>query len=297
MQINATNMTDLTRSYRSNFNTGFSEAASQYMQVATVVPSSAKENVYPWLGRFPGMREWLGERVIKNVSTHRYALANRKWEETISVERDDIEDDQYGTYAPMMQAMGDAAATQPDQLVFGVVKAGFTSFCFDGQYFFDTDHPVKNADGTMGSKSNLYAGAARPWYLLDTTRPLKPFLFQDRRRPEFIAKDKITDDNYFLKDQYLYGSSSRNNAGYGFWQMCFASRESFTEANFEKVFTDMSSQVGDEGRPLAIRPNVLLVSTLDEIAAEKILKAVARTGGETNVNLNRVRIITSPWLL
>jgi phage major head subunit gpT-like protein len=296
MIINAQNMADLTRAYRANFNGGMGEVQPQWNQIATEVPSTTGSNVYPWLGRFPGMREWIGERVVKNLTTNRYQLANKSWEETIEVARDDIEDDQYGVYAPLMTAMGQAAATQPDELIFATVKAGFTAACFDGQFFFDTDHPVTGADGSVTSASNLYAGSARAWFLLDTTRPLRPFIFQNRRRPEFIAKDRPTDDNYFYKKSFLYGTDSRNAAGYGFWQMAFASKETLNEANFEKVWSDMSSQSGDEGRPLPIRPNVLLIGTKDEITAERILKNAARTGGETNVNLNRVRIIASPWL-
>ena len=40
-----------------------------------------------------------------------------------------------------------SSSGHPDELIFNLLKNGFTSPCFDGQNFFDTDHPVIGEDG------------------------------------------------------------------------------------------------------------------------------------------------------
>ena len=61
------------------------------------------------------------------------------------------------------------------------------------------------------------------WFLLSTKRPVKPFIFQNRRKPQLVSKDKFGDDNVFFKKEYVYGVDSRCNAGYGLWQLAFGS--------------------------------------------------------------------------
>ena len=104
------------------------------------VPSSTKENVYPWLGTLPSMQKWAGDRIIRNLKAHKYSIENEKFEMTIAVKRDDIEDDQVGIYGPMFRDMGAQAGLHPNQLVFGALKKGHELACYDGQYFFDADH-------------------------------------------------------------------------------------------------------------------------------------------------------------
>ena len=111
MLINRANMDTLFASYNAAFRTGLAamQANSQYTQVAMTVPSSTAEEVYAWLGKIPGLKEWVGERVIENLRQHGYTLRNRDFEDTIEVDRNHIEDDRYGVYAPMFTALGEAA--------------------------------------------------------------------------------------------------------------------------------------------------------------------------------------------
>lgn len=67
--------------------------------------------------------------------------------------------------------------------------------------------------------------AANPtaWFLLDTSKPIKPLIFQQRKAPQFIAKDSINDDNVFFQKQFVYGTDSRDNAGFSLWQLAYGS--------------------------------------------------------------------------
>lgn len=67
------------------------------------------------------------------------------------------------------------------------------------------------------------AGEDEAWYLLCTTKSLKPLIYQERKAPKFDALIDDKDENVFMKKQYLYGVHARSNAGYGFWQMAYGS--------------------------------------------------------------------------
>ena len=299
MIINASNLKTLFIAFRAAFQGGLGQAESQYPAVATVVPSTTGAEEYGWLGTFPNMREWLGDRVVNGAKTHGYTIKNRPFELTYAVPRAAIEDDQYGIYTPAFTEMGRATQAHPDQLVFGEALAnGHTAACYDGQYFFDTDHPVLKADGSTESQSNVdeNSGNGTPWFLLDTSRALKPIIFQNRKAPNFVAKTAETDDNVFDRGEYVYGVDSRANVGYGFWQLAYRSRKDLTEENFTAAFTAMTGRKGDHGRPLGIRPTTLVVPASLEITADKLLTAMYGANGASNVLAGKVKILVCPWL-
>lgn len=55
-------------------------------------------------------------------------------------------------YTPLFSNMGEAAALQPDELVFGAMMSGFNEKCYDGLSFFNTAHKV--GDATYSNRSN-----------------------------------------------------------------------------------------------------------------------------------------------
>lgn len=296
MIINRQSLTTLTTGYKAHFQRGFAGVAPMWEKIATRVPSATAAEEYGWLGAFPGMREWIGERQIKNLAQHGYTIKNRRFEATVSVPVPSINDDQHGIYAPMMEEMGRSAAEHPDTLVYGLLKDGFTTNCYDGQFFFDTDHPVIGADRVERSVSNFQAGALAPWFLLDTRRALKPLIFQERKKPQFVAKDDPADDRVFMKDEYVYGTDSRGNVGFGFWQMAYGSKADLTEANLQAAYTAMTTLKGDEDRPLGILPNLLVVHPSLKFKADELLKAQMKNGGASNIMQGLVESLSSPWL-
>ncbi|KAF1009064.1 MAG: hypothetical protein GAK28_00697 [Luteibacter sp.] len=299
MFINATNLRTLYTAFNAAFRGGLGMAESQYAQIATTVSSSTGSEEYAWLGNFPGMREWIGDRVINGVKEHGYTIKNKPYELTIGVPRTAIEDDQYGVFQPMFQEMGRSVNAQPDEMCFGLLKNGNTSLCYDGQYFFDTDHPVIGPDGMAQSQSNWddNGGAGSAWYLLDTSRALKPIIFQNRKDPQFVAKTNENDDNVFFRSEYVYGVDARRNVGYGFWQMAYGSRKPLTEENLIAAYTAMAERKGDNGRTLAIRPTLLVVRPGLKFAAAKLVNATTLANGAENVLKGMVQVLDSPWIV
>lgn len=276
--------TALKKSFNDAYKTMRTDAV--FTKIATAVPSSSTSNTYDWLGDFPTLQEWIGDRVIKDMKAQAYQITNKLYEATLGVKRTAVEDDNYGHYAMVAASMGEEAAQHPDRLMAALMAAGTASLCYDGQNFFDTDHPVyPNVDGTgvAATVSNYNSGGGSPgaaWYLLDTRKALKPFIFQERTKPEFEDKtNAATSDHVFIKDQYLHGVRYRCNGGYGFWQMAYCSKAALDATNFEAARDAMTAFKGDGGRPLGIRPTTLVVPSSLRSAAENLIKKANLTGG------------------
>ncbi len=295
MIINQANLSILFTAYKAAFAQAYEGAPSEWAQLATSIPSSTSENIYAWLGLNTNFREWIGDRVIQNLKTHDYRVKNKTFENTVSVNRESIDDDQYGIFNPLMAQLGQDAKEHPDLLLFELLKAGFETPCFDGQYFFDTDHPV-GASGREKPVSNFHGGTGRPWFLLDTSRVIKPLILQKRREYDFVAKTDPRDDNVFERNEYVYGVDARLNVGFGLWQLAYASKEKLDGNAFNDVYAQMQSLKGDHGRPLGIRPKLLLVAPQDRAAALEVVKAERSANGATNINRDVVDVLATSWL-
>lgn len=297
MIINQGNLKTLFTAYKAAFQGGLGQAPSQYLEIATVVPSTTGSEEYGWLGSLGSVRKWVGDRVVNGLATYGYTIKNESWELTEGVPRPAIEDDQYGVYTPLMAEMGRAMAANPDQLVYGLLASGLTAKCYDGQAFFSAAHPVVNAAGKTVTQSNLDSGGAGSyWYLFDTSRALKPLIFQDRKAPTFVAKTSDTDDNVFDRNEFVYGADRRCNAGFGFWQMAYASNQALDATNLKAAITAMTARTGDGGRPLGINPTLLVVPSTLEFAARALVLNALTTGGATNELAGRVQMQVSSWL-
>jgi phage major head subunit gpT-like protein len=296
MIINAENLAAVRTGFSTAYKKGLGQTSSQFAKFATIVTASTKEQKYGWLGKIPGVREWIGARVVQNLSQHDYSIKERKWELTIGVDRDDIETDNIGVYAPMFEEMGQSTGSKWDELVFGLYNAGFFTPCYDGQNYFDTDHPVLDADGDLVSVANTDGGDGPAWFLVDNSRALKPVILQKRKDFNFVAKDKETDDNVFGLNEYVYGADARANAGYGFWQFAWGSRQPLTPDNYEKARVALMEMKGDYGRPLGIKPDTIIVPPRLERSANKIIKNEKGPNGEDNEFQGTATVEVVSWL-
>ncbi|HDL6015449.1 TPA: Mu-like prophage major head subunit gpT family protein [Mannheimia haemolytica] len=293
----------LDTAFRKEFSAGLKVLEPQWGTVAMKVSSSTATNTYAWLGQFPKMQEWVGDRQIKNMQAQGMTIENKLFESTVAVPRTAIEDDQVGLFTPMVKQAAQSAAELPDDLVFSLLKKGKTTLCYDGQNFFDTDHPVyQNVDGTGTSKtqSNITTGSAsdKPaFYVLDDSQAIKPLIWQERTTPEIETKfDPSESDHVFMKDQYLWGVRARGNAGFGFWQLIHRVEDSeLNSETLEKVLTAMRTLKGDGDKQLNIRPTTLLVPPSLEFAARKLLEAEL-IDGTTNTLKGVLKVVVNPFI-
>ena len=143
----------LAKGLLTNFFEGYNSVETHWQEVATKVPSTARSENYAWIGSIPRLRRMKGERVPKKLLEHTYTITNEEFEASIEVNHADIKDDQTGQYGIQAKSIGESAKAFPDELVFEtLLPGGFTSLCYDGQYFFDTDHPIGETGSTQSNK-------------------------------------------------------------------------------------------------------------------------------------------------
>jgi len=297
MLVNKTVLAQAFIALSTLFNKTFDAAPSQYKEIAMVVPSSTAANDYKWLSNFPQMKEWIDEKSVKALAASSYTIANKDWEATVEVDRNDIEDDQLGIYKPQAEMAGYSAKQLADEIVFTLVSQGFDNKCFDGETFFSTTHKVKKAnvsnkgtkklsiatqaaaqasygaariammkfkdeegrplnikptvllvspanadianalmtvDRLEDGKPNIYKGTAKvvvdarltsddAWFLLDTSKPVMPFIYQERKKPAFVSQTDMNADDVFSRKKFKFGAEARAAGGYGFWQLAYGS--------------------------------------------------------------------------
>jgi len=297
MLVNASTIAAAFTSLQTIFMQAFDGAPSEWEKTAMKVPSGTRQNDYAWLSKFPKMRKWIGDKVIKALSAYKYSIVNDDWEATIAVDRNDIEDDNLGVYAPQAQDAGWSAKQLPDEIVAALKNGAFTSLCYDGQYFYDDDHQVNGAsvsnkgtavlsaaditgaaasygaarlavmtvtddegrplglvpnvlevppalettgrmllenDKFLDGKPNPYKGTAElsvnprltsatAWFLHCTNRPIKPFVYQERKAPVFVQQVSEESADVFNRKEFKFGAEARAAGGYAFWQMSYGS--------------------------------------------------------------------------
>ena len=281
MLIDTSTIADLRTAFSGIYQAAYDTAPSVTAEIATGVPSSTRSNTYGWMTKLPGMREWVGPRVIANLEAAEYVITNKPYEVTVGVERDDIADDNLGVYDPMMAMLGDAARKHPDKLLVDLLQSGTTALAHDGLAFFAahtggtnnatscglsaanvalrfgvmgafngedgkplgirpnllvvppqlefTARQIVEAVNDASGATNVLRGllrvlvipelgnAATTWYLMDTSKPIKPLVLQTRMAPAFVSKDAPTDDGVFYNRQLVYGVDARWGVGFGLW--------------------------------------------------------------------------------
>ena len=138
---------------RSEFFDRFREVTTVYMDLATRYSSNKDVEHHKWLGTVPQMREWGTGRLAKGLRTESYDVANAKYEATIEVDRDEIDDDQTGQIRLRIQELARRAATHKDKMIADLLNNGDQAgyLAYDGKVFFADDHE----SGASGAQDNL----------------------------------------------------------------------------------------------------------------------------------------------
>ncbi|MFH1745670.1 MAG: Mu-like prophage major head subunit gpT family protein [Planctomycetota bacterium] len=112
--------------------------------------SSQESETYRWLGMVPQVRQWIGGRQARPLRASGVTIVNKVWETTIRVDADEQRRDKTGQIMVRVNEMARRVATHPNKLLTTLMLNGASTACYDGQYFFDTDHE----EGDSGSQSN-----------------------------------------------------------------------------------------------------------------------------------------------
>mgnify|MGYP000555989924 FL=1 len=303
MIINGSNLNILTQNVQVVFQKAYEAAPADYLdKLATTITSSTKEEIFPMVAEIPQLREWVGDRQANDVATYDYKVTNKDFELTVKLDRNKVQDDQYGvwmqTVVPMIAAQ---AKRKPALLVRDMLRNGQATVGHDGQNFFDASHPINKfpgggfsgttqpnywssgkaltfdnyrivraammnfraesgermniqpnllvvppqlemqarlilngdmvaaqtfgSDTNVGGYSNPLKGSAEllvlpdlgadatTWYLLDTTKGIKPFLYVKRQDPILVPMFNPNDESVYRRKEFEFGVDMRGNAG------------------------------------------------------------------------------------
>lgn len=122
-------------------NSALNAAATPWVdQLAMKMQSDQASETYAWLGSAPTMREWLGGRSAKDIREYSYTLANKEHEATLSVTKPELRRDKTGQLLVRINDLARRVQSYPAKLITRLMEDGEATTCYDGQYFFDTDH-------------------------------------------------------------------------------------------------------------------------------------------------------------
>lgn len=287
MLITTANLEALRVGFSAAFKSGVAKVAPKYQLLTTTVPATTLIQTYGFLGEFPIFREWLGEKRVRSLDEKSYSLKTRDYESTLGIHKNKIRDDNLGLYGPIVSGWGEEAGALADRLAFAALAEGHQLPCYDGQNFFDDEHPV--GDGVISNMSGN--GAVQPWYLVDCSKPLKPLLHQERQKPEFAMVTDPQDSHVFKTGEYLMGGEARSAVGYTYWQLGHRCTGTLNEANYKAACEAAAGITSDEGEPLGVRFTHVVVGRSNKAAARELFKKMNLAGGESNIWFQDVEIV------
>lgn len=291
-QITQGLLNNLRTGFKTDFQRGLDKVEPTYDRFTTKVNSTTKIETYGWLGDFPRFRKWVGAKVIKRMAEKAYQLVNEAYEVTRGIKKHDIADDNLGLWGPAIEGWGSEAKALPDRLAYDALANGHQRECYDGQNFFDTEHPMAGA-----AVSNMSAGGgSQPWYLLVTTSSLKPILLQEREAPHFHMVTDMTDSEVFKTGEFLAGGEARYAAGYTFWQLAYRSTQPVTAENYEAAVSAIMAFTDDEGEPLNLMPDLAIFGRSNRVKAKQLFDAMLVDGGDSNIYYKDVDYFVSQRL-
>lgn len=160
MQITPAALAGMFTTFDVRFQQAYAALTPWWQKIASEVPSKSEQNTYGWMAKIPTLRKWIGERQLQSLASYAYTLVNDNYELTIEVDRNKIEDDTYGLYAPHVDEMGWQSKKWPDYMAVDVLQAAVSTACFDGQNFFDASHPISKYAPALGTYSNNFTATA-----------------------------------------------------------------------------------------------------------------------------------------
>lgn len=119
-------------------------------KITNFLNTDQESETYADIGSAPLMREWIGGRQPKQLREMGFTIKGKLYEATLEVQTEDIRRDKTGKIDMKIRQLAERAKSHDAKLLTTLLAAGASTQCYDGQYFFDTDHE----EGESGAQSN-----------------------------------------------------------------------------------------------------------------------------------------------
>jgi hypothetical protein len=113
------------------------------LQLALLIPSTVaagQSEQHAWLGSSPSMREWVGKRLVQQPLAFDYAIKNKKFEVSGNMPLDLLNNDRTGEAQLWLDDLMSAMPLWYEEILATLINLSESATCFDGQFYFDTDH-------------------------------------------------------------------------------------------------------------------------------------------------------------
>lgn len=126
--------------------------ASGFVDAISTVPFESDQDSedYAWLGMVPQMSQKAGEKKFSQLRDVDWTVRNVEYQAGIALPKKHILYDKTTQVQARVNDLADRTNAHWWSLIAPLIIAGEAAPCYDGQYFFDTDH----AEGSSGSQSN-----------------------------------------------------------------------------------------------------------------------------------------------
>lgn len=180
MNITAANLDALFKTFQTKFSEAQKAAQTRVTpndlvpeDIAISFTGSGSATQHSWLNQIKGIHEWVNQRVINALNLGKLTVVNRDFENTVTVSRNEIEDDQYGVYAPLIGMMGADAENLWKKLAIQALVGngdwadGNKFFCSGRKLNPERTETITNAVTTALTKDALETAIAamRAWTL------------------------------------------------------------------------------------------------------------------------------------
>lgn len=151
MIINAENLLALDKGVKKTYNDALKNTKEYYKELATVVKTKNHSVTYSWLEDFPSMKEWIGDRDLKDLTAHTYTISKKDWESSVTITRDDILFDNLGLVTPRVQSLAHTVNQHFNKYIGTLIVSN--DVCYDGKTFFNAAHSI--GDGAASNTTDL----------------------------------------------------------------------------------------------------------------------------------------------
>jgi phage major head subunit gpT-like protein len=135
--------------------------------ISTEIPCTSSQLTFGWTGLLRKMREWIGPRQVQQANRQTYTVVPRTWENTLSVDRFTLDDDQMGVFYRQIPDLMRQAKRHPDYQIrdlienSGVMVSSAIQKGPDGVAFWSTSHPIDLYDSSKGAYINDFTGGGQ----------------------------------------------------------------------------------------------------------------------------------------
>jgi len=284
MSLSAADLALIKSTKTSKFETVLANVSEQTYQLFTVQDTFGAEGYVPTLlGGLGAGQEWLTSRVLHSVNEFGVRFVGKVYENSVQVKKEALRISPVATAAKYGAALAKDASGFSNTKVISLLAANASGF--DNDPLFGT-HTFSDAPGAE-SQSNLIAGSAIKWYLLNEESFVEATA--EGYTSQVYGGDNTEID--FKEDSVAFGWRAVKIFAPGFWANAVASQADLTSANLNAAIALQAGFKNDKGVRIGAKAKYLVVPRALSAAAEKLIKAALVDGGNTNIDMGRLTLV------